>query len=167
MERGVEPVAAPVAREHPAGSVRTVGRGGEPDDDGRMRVTRFVHTDGVNTYVSLPVAVAADAFGAEKLELSPSKLKLGSREIPINPEGDVEIDFRTHQANRAGKRLDFTSREVELLRYLVSRAGQVVTREQILNDVWGYEDSPTTRTIARRASNFTGACFRAARPKES
>ena len=61
--------------------------------------------------------------------------------------GDVEIDFRTHQAHRAGQRIDFTAREFDLLRYLVGHTGQVVTREQILNQVWGYEESPTTRTI--------------------
>jgi DNA-binding response OmpR family regulator len=61
--------------------------------------------------------------------------------------GDIDIDFRTHQAHRAGQRIDFTAREFDLLRYLVAHTGQVVTREQILNQVWGYEESPTTRTI--------------------
>jgi two-component system alkaline phosphatase synthesis response regulator PhoP len=61
--------------------------------------------------------------------------------------GDIEIDFRTHQAHRAGQRIEFTAREFDLLRYLVAHTGQVVTREQILNQVWGYEESPTTRTI--------------------
>ncbi|MBI1874365.1 MAG: response regulator transcription factor [Acidobacteria bacterium] len=61
--------------------------------------------------------------------------------------GDLDIDFRTHQARRGSRRVEFTSREVELLRYLVAHTGQVVTREQILNDVWGYDESPTTRTI--------------------
>ena len=61
--------------------------------------------------------------------------------------GDIDIDFRTHQAHRGGERIDFTAREFDLLRYLVAHTGQVVTREQILNQVWGYEESPTTRTI--------------------
>ena len=61
--------------------------------------------------------------------------------------GDVEINFRMHQAYRSGQRIDFTAREFALLRYLVAHTGQVVTREQILNQVWGYEESPTTRTI--------------------
>ena len=61
--------------------------------------------------------------------------------------GDIEIDFRTHQAHRGTQRIDFTAREFDLLRYLVGHTGQVVTREQILNQVWGYEESPTTRTI--------------------
>jgi adenylate cyclase len=65
----------------------------EPDEDGKMRVTRFAYTDGINTYATLPIAVAADAFGADKLEVEPGMLTLGSHRIPINPEGDVEIDY--------------------------------------------------------------------------
>jgi DNA-binding response OmpR family regulator len=61
--------------------------------------------------------------------------------------GDIEFDFRLHQARRGQVRIEFTAREFELLRYLVQHVGQVVTREQILNDVWGYEEYPTTRTI--------------------
>jgi DNA-binding response OmpR family regulator len=61
--------------------------------------------------------------------------------------GDLEIDFRLHQARRGKQRVEFTAREFELLRYFVAHVGQVVTREQILNEVWGYEEFPTTRTI--------------------
>jgi two-component system alkaline phosphatase synthesis response regulator PhoP len=61
--------------------------------------------------------------------------------------GDIDFDFRLHQARRGQTRIEFTAREFELLRYLVQHVGQVVTREQILNDVWGYEEYPTTRTI--------------------
>jgi DNA-binding response OmpR family regulator len=61
--------------------------------------------------------------------------------------GDIEIDFKLHQARRARQRIEFTAREFDLLRYFVQHTGQVVTREQILNEVWGYEEFPTTRTI--------------------
>jgi two-component system alkaline phosphatase synthesis response regulator PhoP len=61
--------------------------------------------------------------------------------------GDIEIDFKLHQARRGKTRIDFTAREFDLLRYFVQHTGQVVTREQILNEVWGYEEFPTTRTI--------------------
>jgi len=61
--------------------------------------------------------------------------------------GDIEIDFKLHQARRGKQRLEFTAREFDLLRYFVLHTGQVVTREQILNEVWGYEEFPTTRTI--------------------
>ena len=61
--------------------------------------------------------------------------------------GEIEVDFKLHQARRGRSRIEFTAREFELLRYFVQHIGQVVTREQILNEVWGYEEFPTTRTI--------------------
>ena len=61
--------------------------------------------------------------------------------------GELEIDFKLHQARREKRRVEFTAREFELLRYFVQHRGKVVTREQILNEVWGYEEFPTTRTI--------------------
>jgi two-component system alkaline phosphatase synthesis response regulator PhoP len=61
--------------------------------------------------------------------------------------GDIEVDFKLHQARRGKNRIEFTAREFDLLRYFVQHTGQVVTREQILNEVWGYEEFPTTRTI--------------------
>jgi DNA-binding response OmpR family regulator len=61
--------------------------------------------------------------------------------------GDLEVDFKLHQARRDKRRVEFTAREFELLRYFVQHKGKVVTREQILNEVWGYEEFPTTRTI--------------------
>jgi DNA-binding response OmpR family regulator len=77
--------------------------------------------------------------------------RAGSRQAAAPAEtyriGDLEIDFRIHQARRGKQRVEFTAREFELLRYFVTHTGQVVTREQILNEVWGYEEFPTTRTI--------------------
>ncbi len=61
--------------------------------------------------------------------------------------GEIEVDFKLHQAKRGKSRVEFTAREFDLLRYFVQHTGQVVTREQILNEVWGYEEFPTTRTI--------------------
>jgi DNA-binding response OmpR family regulator len=70
---------------------------------------------------------------------------------PTLPEicriGDVDIDFRTHQARRGLSRVEFTAREFDLLRFLVTHTGEVVTRDQILNQVWGYEEFGTTRTV--------------------
>lgn len=65
----------------------------EPDEDGKMRRTRFVYGDGQNTYATLPVAVAADLYGADEVVLSPGKLQLGSHTVHINPDGSAEIDY--------------------------------------------------------------------------
>jgi adenylate cyclase len=65
----------------------------EPDPDGRMRRTRFAYTDGVNSYVTLPVAVVADLFEARELEFSGGKMRLGSRTFEVNPDGSAELDY--------------------------------------------------------------------------
>jgi DNA-binding response OmpR family regulator len=60
---------------------------------------------------------------------------------------DVELDFETYRAKKAGEALDMSPRELELLRYLIERKGETVTRDQLLEDVWGYESYPSTRTV--------------------
>jgi DNA-binding response OmpR family regulator len=45
------------------------------------------------------------------------------------------------------KPLEMTRKEFSILRLLASRAGEVVTRDELLNEVWGYENYPTTRTV--------------------
>ncbi len=61
--------------------------------------------------------------------------------------GDVEIDFKKQEATRRKKHLDLSSREYQILKYLIQHEGEVVTREMLLNEVWGYETFPTTRTV--------------------
>jgi DNA-binding response OmpR family regulator len=61
--------------------------------------------------------------------------------------GDVSIDFKKKTAVKGKKELYLTAREYDLLRFLTAREGEVVDRETLLNEVWGYEKFPTTRTI--------------------
>jgi DNA-binding response OmpR family regulator len=61
--------------------------------------------------------------------------------------GNVTIDFRRYEARKAGKPLDMTRREFQLLQALASRPGEVVSRDELLNQVWGLDAYPTTRTI--------------------
>ena len=51
------------------------------------------------------------------------------------------------EAKRAGKPVILTSQEFKLLKYLAASAGKVVSREELLNDVWGYQNYPSTRTV--------------------
>jgi two-component system alkaline phosphatase synthesis response regulator PhoP len=60
---------------------------------------------------------------------------------------DLELDFETYQAKKGGGPLDLSPREFELLRYLIERKGETVSREKLLQDVWGYESYPSTRTV--------------------
>jgi DNA-binding response OmpR family regulator len=60
---------------------------------------------------------------------------------------DVELDFEHYRGTRGEQALDMSPREFELLRYLIERKGEAVSREQLLEDVWGYENYPSTRTV--------------------
>jgi DNA-binding response OmpR family regulator len=61
--------------------------------------------------------------------------------------GDVRIDFTSMEATRASKKLAFTAQEFKLLKFLASLPDIVVSRERLLNEVWGYDNYPTTRTV--------------------
>ncbi len=61
--------------------------------------------------------------------------------------GTVEIDFKKYTAIRGDKALSFSPKEFGILRYLASRADEVVTRDELLDEVWGYDLYPTTRTV--------------------
>ena len=61
--------------------------------------------------------------------------------------GDVRLHLRGRQAFKAGKEVRLTRREFDLLRYLVEHQSEVITRDRLLDEVWGYERFPTTRTV--------------------
>lgn len=61
--------------------------------------------------------------------------------------GDVEVDLRRCSVVRSGQALDVSSKEFELLKYFICHAGETLSRHQLLEDVWGYEHYPTTRTV--------------------
>jgi DNA-binding response OmpR family regulator len=61
--------------------------------------------------------------------------------------GDCEIDFATMSARRAGKSVTLTAHEFKLLKYFVENAERVLSREELLNEVWGYSSYPSTRTV--------------------
>jgi DNA-binding response OmpR family regulator len=61
--------------------------------------------------------------------------------------GAVEVDFLRYAAVKSGERVEMTRKEFALLRFLVARSGKVVTRDELLNEVWGYEAYPLSRTV--------------------
>ncbi len=61
--------------------------------------------------------------------------------------GDARVRLRGRQAFRAGREVRLTRKEFDLLVFLVEHRGEVLTRERLLDEVWGYERYPTTRTV--------------------
>lgn len=94
-------------------------------------------------------------FNLEELLLRVSNLiRLHSKTKPDHKEMDTysfgpnRIDFHTFEIKtRTGKSVTLSKREIQLLKFLIDREGEVVSREQILETVWGYDVYPSTRTI--------------------
>ena len=61
--------------------------------------------------------------------------------------GDITVDFRKAEVTKAGQPLDVSAREFKLLKYFVEHKGAALTRDELLNEVWGYNAMPSTRTV--------------------
>jgi two-component system alkaline phosphatase synthesis response regulator PhoP len=61
--------------------------------------------------------------------------------------GSVRVDLRRAEVFRDGKPVSLSAREFQLLRYFVEHRGEVLPREKLLQEVWGYETLPLTRTV--------------------
>jgi len=61
--------------------------------------------------------------------------------------GEIELDFKRHHAARGGRLLHLTAREFDLLRYFVRRRGETVSRDELLDKVWGMGAYPLSRTV--------------------
>jgi two-component system alkaline phosphatase synthesis response regulator PhoP len=69
------------------------------------------------------------------------------RHVEAYAFGDARLHPRSRQAWKSGREVPLTRKEFELLHYLVEHPGEILTRERLLNEVWGYERFPTTRTV--------------------
>lgn len=63
---------------------------------------------------------------------------------------DITVDFARMEATKQGKPLGLTTKEFQMLELLLRNRGKVVSRDQFLEEVWGYELKPTTRTVDSR-----------------
>ena len=70
-----------------------------------------------------------------------------ARQTDIYRFGKVEINFKTREATKRGVPLELSEREFEILNCFIQHRGEVVTRNQLLDAIWGYEDYPFTRTV--------------------
>jgi DNA-binding response OmpR family regulator len=61
--------------------------------------------------------------------------------------GKIVVNFKNQEAFKKGKRLGLSAKEFEILKYFAQREGMVITRTMLLDDVWGYDVYPTTRTV--------------------
>lgn len=99
---------------------------------------------GADDYVTKPFGFLELAARAEAL------LRRASGSVPGAEEyrfGNVVVHFGRAEARKADVELALTARELRLLRFFLENRGRVVTREQLLDEVWGYQQTPFTRTV--------------------
>ncbi|MFZ0937835.1 MAG: response regulator transcription factor [Candidatus Sulfotelmatobacter sp.] len=60
---------------------------------------------------------------------------------------DITIDFKKMEVQRSGKVVILTAQEFKTLKFLLENADRVISRDELLNDVWGYQNYPSTRTV--------------------
>jgi len=100
---------------------------------------------GADDYITKPFSVR-ELLARIKAHLR--REERDTRSIPdVFTSGDVEIDFNHLKVKRKDRERDLTSLEAEILKYFISRPGEVVKRDDLLDKIWGYERFPTTRTI--------------------
>lgn len=70
-----------------------------------------------------------------------------SRSVDRYSFGDVDVDFRKAEVRKGDEPVELSARELGLLRYFVENRGVVLTRDELLDKVWGYDATPSTRTV--------------------
>jgi DNA-binding response OmpR family regulator len=61
--------------------------------------------------------------------------------------GNVALDFKEYRAFKNGEEIQLSAKEFEIMKYFIAREGEAVHRHDLLNEVWGFEAMPTTRTV--------------------
>lgn len=118
---------------------------------------------GADDYITKPFSLR------ELLARVRALLRRAYPDTPLPKEArfdDVLVDFRKYEASRGGTPLKLTRKEFGTLRYLIARAGEVVTRGDLLEEVWDYQEYPTTRTVDNHVASLRAKIERdAAEPR--
>ena len=99
---------------------------------------------GADDYITKPFSVL-ELLARIKAVLR--RIKSGSGIPEVHRFGNLEINFKKYEARKNGEPLKLSPREYELLKCFIDREGEIVSRDELLNRVWGYDSIPDTRTI--------------------
>jgi DNA-binding response OmpR family regulator len=146
-----------------------------PDVSG-LDVCRELRKKGIETPIIMVTAkgeevdrvvgleLGADDYITKPFSLNELKARIRARLRRLSPHageglakysfGVIEIDFENLRATSRGRPIEMTPKEFEILRLLIRNRSRVVSRERLLNEVWGYDAFPTTRTVDTHILNL-------------
>jgi DNA-binding response OmpR family regulator len=99
---------------------------------------------GADEYVTKPFSIPVLCSQVRALLRRKGDIRMEVDEVSF---GNVYVDFKKQESRRGKKEIKLSTKEFEVLRFLVQHEGEVVSRDMLLNEVWGYENFPTTRTV--------------------
>ena len=102
---------------------------------------------GADDYVTKPFSIR-ELISRIKAIFRRSEIKVKEKkDKDVYSFNDVKINFKKFEATKGKKKLDLSTMEFKVLRYFIDHEGEVVSRDTLLDEVWGYEEYPTTRTV--------------------
>jgi len=102
---------------------------------------------GADDYLVKPFEMAELLARVEALLRRSAAPSAGAPTGDVYRFGDISIDFRKAEVTKGGQQLEVSAREFKLLKYFIEHRGAALTRDELLNEVWGYNAMPSTRTV--------------------
>lgn len=100
---------------------------------------------GADDYITKPFSVRELLARIKAvLRRTPAGVAITEKNITI---GLLEVNFESYTAGKKGKSISMSSKEFDILRYLWQHQKQVISRDDLLTNVWGYDESITSRTV--------------------
>jgi len=99
---------------------------------------------GADDYMTKPFSVRKVVAHVKAILRRPKKIKSDIDEYSF---ADVYLNFKGQEAKKGEQEIELSAMEYKVMKYFIQREGEVIERNELLNEVWGYENYPSTRTV--------------------